>query len=453
MVKKRIYEGFLAHLSECKTEAQLFSPLTYALLKHPDCEESEDVRLDDIRQAAYKIGIKSVDYTVTQWILANRDAYDKDPAGFNCQALEQFGNGTVPTVEHKLFSSSELDGLALPPIRFIIPGLLPMGLGLIVAKPKVGKSWMMLDLCLSVSAGTPFLGYPVNRSGALYLALEDGKSRLQTRQRRVNGNLPFPSNLFFATEAPRIDEGLLEWLDSLLDENPDIHLIVIDTLAKVKSIKPMRANENIYAADYDFLGKLKKLADDHGICILVVHHTSKGNKSDSFDKVNGSTALMGAADFTFVLDDVDRERREATLNITGRDIECQELAIRLAPETMRWYMLGTSAEMEEQRRISAYECNPIVKTLREILQQSDGKWTGSSQKLNELGKHYTGQELASSSQALAKAIRELEPLLKERDCIRHEEKPHGSASKTHVFKMERTDNTPIFEECEQQGYT
>lgn len=452
MTKKPNYEGFLAHLNACRSEQQLFSPLTYVLLKHPDCEEPEDTRLDDIRQAAYKLGVRSVDYTVTQWILANRDAYAKDPAGFSRRALEPVGERAAPAAGHRLLSSSELDGMALPPVRYIIPGLLPMGLGLIVAKPKVGKSWMMLDLCLSVSAGTPFLGYPVNQSSVLYLALEDGKSRLQTRQRRVNRGANFPQNLYFLTDAPRVDEGLLEYLDALLNENPDIHLVVIDTLAKIKSAKPPRANENVYLSDYDFSTKLKKLADNHGICVFIVHHTSKGNRSDSFDKVNGSTALMGAADFTFVLDDVDRERREATLNITGRDIECQELKVRLDPATMRWNLLGTTAALQEQRKVTDYEENPIVHTLREVLQQGEGRWTGSSRKLNALGEYYTGQALASSSQALAKAIRELEPLLKERDCITHFEKPHGTAGKTHIFKMERIDNTNEIEECEQQGY-
>ena len=49
--------------------------------------------------------------------------------------------------------------------------LLPMGMGVLVAKPKLGKSWMVLDLCLAVAQGEPFLGFPTRQHGTLYLAL------------------------------------------------------------------------------------------------------------------------------------------------------------------------------------------------------------------------------------------------------------------------------------------
>ena len=71
--------------------------------------------------------------------------------------------------------------MELPPIRHVVEGLLPMGMGVLVAKPKLGKSWMVLDLCLAVAQGEPFLGFPTRQHGTLYLALEDGKSRMQTR--------------------------------------------------------------------------------------------------------------------------------------------------------------------------------------------------------------------------------------------------------------------------------
>ncbi len=92
-------------------------------------------------------------------------------------------------------------------------------------------------------------------------------------------------------------------------------------------------------------------------------------------------------------------------------------------------MQGTAAEITEQRRIADYEANPIVKTLRELLLQGDGTWTGHAQKLMELGQHYTHTELAPSSQALAKALVELEPLLWERDAIKHWLKPNPGGGK------------------------
>lgn len=54
---------------------------------------------------------------------------------------------------------------------------------------------------------------------------------------------------------------------------------------------------------------------------------------------------------------------------------------------------------------------------------------------------YIAQKEAPTSQALAKAIAELEPLLWERDAIKYRTVNNGSGGKRHCFKMLRTDNT------------
>lgn len=141
--------------------------------------------------------------------------------------------------------------MELPPIRHVVEGLLPMGMGVLVAKPKLGKSWMVLDLCLAVAQGEPFLGFPTRQHGTLYLALEDGKSRMQTRLRRLLEGRPAPANMHVMFQAQRLGEGLLETLGEYLDANPDIHLVCIDTLSKIKpKAKPF---ENAYDADYDYM--------------------------------------------------------------------------------------------------------------------------------------------------------------------------------------------------------
>ena len=163
--------------------------------------------------------------------------------------------------------------MELPPVRHVVEGLLPMGMGVLVAKPKLGKSWMVLDLCLAVAQGEPFLGFPTRQHGTLYLALEDGKSRMQTRLRRLLEGRPAPANMHVMFQAQRLGEGLLEMLGEYLDANPDIHLVCIDTLSKIKpKAKPF---ENAYDADYDYMGRLKAFADSRGICVLLVHHTRK----------------------------------------------------------------------------------------------------------------------------------------------------------------------------------
>ena len=101
----------------------------------------------------------------------------------------------------------------------------------------------------------------------------------------------------------------------------------------------------------------------------------------------------------------------------------------------------TAAQLAAQRRVAEYEAEPIVKTLRVLLQQGDGTWSGYSKNLMEMGQRYAHTELAPTSQALAKRITELEPMLWERDAIRYWDTRCGTAGKRHNFKQERIDNT------------
>ena len=338
------------------------------------------------------------------------------------------------------WSARELSEMVLPPIRHVVEGLLPMGMGVLVAKPKLGKSWMVLDLCLAVAQGEPFLGFPTRQHGTLYLALEDGKSRMQTRLRCLLEGRPAPANMHVMFQAQRLGEGLLEMLGEYLDANPDIHLVCIDTLSKIKpKAKPF---ENAYDADYDYMGRLKAFADSRGICVLLVHHTRKSkNPEDSFDNINGSTGILGAADFTIVLDKQSRMDEEAGFLLTGRDIEQCERVIRFDQARCRWVMQGTAAQLAAQRRVAEYEAEPIVKTLRVLLQQGDGTWSGYSKNLMEMGQRYAHTELAPTSQALAKRITELEPMLWERDAVKHWMQDNGSSAKRHCFRQQRIDNT------------
>ena len=237
-----------------------------------------------------------------------------------------------------------------------------------------------------------------------------------------------------------LGEGLLEMLGEYLDANPDIHLVCIDTLSKIKpKAKPF---ENAYDADYDYMGRLKAFADSRGICVLLVHHTRKSkNPEDSFDNINGSTGILGAADFTIVLDKQSRMDDEAGFLLTGRDIEQCERVIRFDQARCRWVMQGTAAQLAAQRRVAEYEAEPIVKTLRVLLQQGDGTWSGYSKNLMEMGQRYAHTELAPTSQALAKRITELEPMLWERDAVKYWRNRRENGGMRHCFKQERLDNT------------
>lgn len=114
--------------------------------------------------------------------------------------------------------------------RFVVDGLIPTGLILFCGSQKIGKSWLMLKLCLCVSAGLPFWEMETRAGDVLYLCLEDTFFRIQDRLFRLTDEAD--SRLHFAVASCKLTDGLIVQLEDYLKEYPDSRLIVIDTLQK-----------------------------------------------------------------------------------------------------------------------------------------------------------------------------------------------------------------------------
>jgi hypothetical protein len=254
-------------------------------------------------------------------------------------------NGRVP----ETVSAVDLMAAELPPVRWIVEGLLPEGVALLAGKPKLGKSWLALGLCVAVAAGGAALGgRRVERGEVLYLALEDNRRRLQKRLGKLLRG-PAPEGLEMATAWPKLDEGGVEALAEWLQERPGARLVAVDTLAKTR---PRTRGQNVYQEDYAALEDLLPLAAEHGVAIVVVHHTRKMAAADPLDEISGSTGLTGGVDGVLVLKR-DRGKADAVLHVDGRDIEePAEYALKWDAETAGWTIVGDAEEyrMSEERK-------------------------------------------------------------------------------------------------------
>ena len=228
----------------------------------------------------------------------------------------------------------------LPPVRFVVSGLLPQGLHVLAGAPKAGKSWLALYLCLWVAKGEPIWELPVTKGDALYLCLEDSYSRIQNRLLDITDSAP--DNIFFSTMSEKLRSGLEEQIEEFLSEHPNTNLVVIDTLQRVRLV----ANDmNPYANDYRDLGALKTLADKHRIAIVLIHHLRKQSDDEPMNMISGTTGISGAADSSFVLRK-ERGSKTATLYCTGRDIEYRELSLEFDSTTHIWNLLSDSVTSE-----------------------------------------------------------------------------------------------------------
>jgi AAA domain len=245
-----------------------------------------------------------------------------------------------------IFSLPDLLSWELPPVRWTIPDILPEGLTLLAGKPKLGKSWLALSVALSIAAGGVALGaQPVAKGDVLYLALEDNARRLQSRARRLLTSMSeTPSNIDFALEWPRLSVGGLACLEAYLKGHPNLRMVVIDTWARVAPPSGERRCSQ-YEGDYEALMPLKRLADTYHVSILAVHHLRKTGSHDVLDEIIGSTGVTGAVDGAMILKR-DRGQTDATLFVTGRDVEHeQQLALNFDASTALWTLVGNAEEL------------------------------------------------------------------------------------------------------------
>jgi len=261
----------------------------------------------------------------------------------------------------------------LRPVPFIVDGLIPSGLHMLAGSPKIGKSWLVLWLCLKVAAGEPVWEYTANCCGVLYLCLEDTYNRIQSRLFEIADTAP--SNLHFAIMADMIGAGLQQQFTSFLKQEPDTKLIVIDTLQRVRGVD---VSTNAYANDYRDICELKQLADKHRVAIILVHHLRKHSDKDPFNMVSGTTGITGGVDTTYVLEKDKRSDNIAKLYVTGRDVEYLELSLQF--ENCIWECISCETAEDVRKRETPEFIFRVV-----IFMSERRQWCGSATELlNEM---------------------------------------------------------------------
>lgn len=254
----------------------------------------------------------------------------------------------------------------------IIDGLLYAGVYLFVGAPKVGKSFLMAQLAYHVSTGKSMWEYNVHKYDVAYFALEDDFARIQKRLYRMFGS-ERNDNLLFATKVDSINGVLEQQLNSFQQTHPNVKLIIIDTLQKIRE----SSSDYNYGNDYQVISKLKEFADSRGLCLLLVHHTRKQKSEDNFDMISGTNGLLGAADGAFILYKDKRTSNTATLEISGRDQQEQKLILVKNSETLYWELQSKETELWKEPP------EPLLEAIAEFITVENTDWTGTATELLE----------------------------------------------------------------------
>jgi hypothetical protein len=256
-----------------------------------------------------------------------------------------------------IITADQLQSAVFAPPLLVVSPLIAEGVTLLAGKPKLGKSWLMLDLARAVASGTMALGaMPVVRGQVLGLFLEDSERRLQARLRKLQADArdTWPAELSLATQWSRLDQGGISRLETWCRTVVNPKLIMIDTLAKVRPSQGSRRSQ--YDLDYDVLTGLHRIAHTFQVAIVVAHHTRKADADDVFDTVSGTLGLTGAADTILVL---SKKAGKIVLHARGRDINESETAMQFDGSSGRWITLGAAVDVlvsdERSRIITALE--------------------------------------------------------------------------------------------------
>ena len=247
--------------------------------------------------------------------------------------------------------AADLLALDLPPLRWIIPDLLPEGTSILASPPKVGKSCLVYQMVVEVSLGGELFGRRVTPGSALYLALEDGKRRGKDRLAAALQGRTMPhGRLEVRWSARKTGAGLEEDVTDWLDSHNDAVLVAIDTLQRVRP--STNGKRGAYEIDVEDLSRLQDLFRDRAIALVIVHHVRKQAGDDFLESVSGTYGVTGSADTIIVL---RRKRLEVfgQVLVTGRDVADAELSVRF--ENMTWVEAPASLPEASFERKEVYQ--------------------------------------------------------------------------------------------------
>jgi predicted transcriptional regulator len=272
------------------------------------------------------------------------DLSDAIQAGFTlADIFEAAKQATVPTavepqkkenpLKARLFTNDQLIASAPDFIDWLVPDLFPPNeLGVLGMPPRGGKSLFGLTLAKAVATGSPFLDRPTTQGSVLYINLEDGPTKIKIRQARQGWAEGLPVHWL-----TRFKLSELHHLRDLASEIPDLRLVVMDTLSRVRDDGLDESSSKLSSV----LEPLQEWAQDAGICVFLIHHTRQQNADsevvDVFDRLRGSSAIRGTCRFASLILPADNSYRLISENgFTDRI----DINIRLNPESLEWKMLG-----------------------------------------------------------------------------------------------------------------
>lgn len=268
----------------------------------------------------------------------------------------------------KPISAIEIMTTEWPVTEMIIPGLLPIGLSILAGKPKIGKSWLGLQIATAVGSGGVILGEQVEKRSVLYIAYEDPGRRLFERLRMQK--TPIDDDMlvdFYPIETAQQEFGDLRnggasKVSQLISANM-YQLVLIDTLSK--GIHGDYNDNNVMTKA---LTPMHAIANEHNSAIVFIDHHRKRSQvnPDAIIDIIGGTAKAAVIDTIW---GIYSNQGVYNLEIVGRDVEQKFLIVEFDSDTCTWELKEGNSK------------NPVSTCKREIIVALRGLETATNKEI------------------------------------------------------------------------
>lgn len=236
-------------------------------------------------------------------------------------------NDDLPEPENMASVWDNLPDLSPP----LIDGVLRQGHKMLIAGPsKAGKSYALIQMCVSIAEGKPWFGWNTAQGRVMYVNLELDRASCLHRFREVYDALGWdPDNI------GNIDiwnlRGKAVPLDRLAPKlirraaKRDYIAIIIDPIYKI-----ITGDENSADQMAAFTNQFDLICHELGAAVIYCHHHSKGHQGQkrSMDRASGSGVFARDPDALLDLIELDlteeiraQQRNEAVCNVAKQYLE------------------------------------------------------------------------------------------------------------------------------------
>ncbi len=194
--------------------------------------------------------------------------------------------------QRNIFTLADLlaDKRPVPPdvVQGFVPG---ESVVVLAGKEGVGKSYLLLELAVTLAGDKPWQGLAVHQGGVLLVDKENRPVRLRERFKKLaaKANLPITivTDMEFDLDADKFVQEL-----SGLAIDAEARLIILDSLSDFLGDTDENSNSQMGAA----AGRLRQVSEATGASVIVIHHVAKSTSGTAQQTARGASALMGGVD-------------------------------------------------------------------------------------------------------------------------------------------------------------